>query len=63
MKPCCHLLCKLCFIVTSDDGGNVNAQNGDGVTPLHDAVQRKDPQIVRLLVNNNADPTLAAYSG
>ena len=49
--------------VTSDDGGNVNAQNGDGVTPLHDAVQRKEPQIVRLLVNNNADPTLAAYSG
>lgn len=41
----------------------MNAQNGDGVTPLHDAVQRKEPEIVRLLVNNNADPTLAAFSG
>lgn len=41
----------------------MNAQNADGVTPLHDAVQRKDPDIIRLLLANNADVSLAAHSG
>ncbi|XP_067942054.1 uncharacterized protein [Watersipora subatra] len=49
--------------VLIDDGGYVNAQNADGVTPLHDAVQRKDPNIVGLLLANNADMTLAAHGG
>ena len=37
--------------------------NADGCTPLHDAVQRGDPQIVQLLLEAGADHTAVAVSG
>jgi len=46
-----------------EDGGNTNAQNADGITPLHDAVQRKDQSIIKMLLDCNADVSLAAHSG
>ncbi|KAF6023715.1 hypothetical protein EB796_017981 [Bugula neritina] len=49
--------------VLIEDGGNTNAQNADGITPLHDAVQRKDQSIIKMLLDCNADVSLAAHSG
>lgn len=61
--------CSICsvyykyFLCCADDGGNVNAQNADGVTPLHDAVQRKQADVINVLLANNADVSSAAHSG
>ena len=46
-----------------DNEFDVNAVNSDGCTPLHDAIQRKDAKIVKILLDAGADITLAASSG
>ena len=44
-------------------GANVNAANADGCTPLHDAVQRKDAAIVKILLDAGADVSTKAING
>ena len=46
-----------------DRGANVNAANVDGCAPLHDAVQRKDIAIVRILLDAGADSSMMATGG
>jgi len=41
----------------------VNSETSEGVTPLHDAVDRGDPVVVRLLLSNNASPLVKAEKG
>jgi len=51
------------LLSVSGDGASVNAQNADGVTPLHDAVQRNDPNIIPILVKHGANPNVIAHQG
>ena len=49
-------------------GGNVNARNSNGWTPLHSAcgtivANKFDPRVVEVLVKNGADPTLISNDG
>ena len=44
-------------------GADVNAQNDDGVTPLHFAVLLNKPDIARLLLEHGANPNLANNEG
>ena len=44
-------------------GGDVNAANSDGATPLHDAVARGDEAIVRILLEHQANPHIQCYKG
>jgi len=44
-------------------GADVNAANADGCTALHDAVQRKDAGIVKLLLDAGADASFEATNG
>lgn len=39
-------------------GAYVNVMNGVGCTPLHDAVKRKDLQVVKELLSYGADPSI-----
>ena len=42
---------------------DVNARNSDGCSPLHDAIQRKDTDIVKLLIAAGADTTVSPSKG
>ena len=42
---------------------DVNARNCDGCSPLHDAIQRKDSDIVKLLIAAGADTTVSPSKG
>ena len=44
-------------------GADVNAQNDDGVTPLHFAALLNKPDIARLLLEHGANPNLANNEG
>lgn len=44
-------------------GGDVNAANSDGATPLHDAVARGDESIVKILLQHQANPYIQCYKG
>lgn len=44
-------------------GADVNAANSDGATPLHDAVARGDENIVRILLDHDANPHIQCYKG
>ncbi|CAG7716281.1 unnamed protein product [Allacma fusca] len=44
-------------------GAEVNCETRDGVTPLHDAVDRGDVEIVEILLKNNASPLIKAEKG
>ncbi|XP_037782496.1 uncharacterized protein LOC119578901 isoform X1 [Penaeus monodon] len=44
-------------------GADVNAANSDGATPLHDAVARGNEEIVRILLDNDANPHIQCYKG
>jgi ankyrin repeat protein len=48
-----------------DEGVDVNQQishpDYDGETPLHVAIKENKPDCMRLLLSNNADPTLLVY--
>ncbi|XP_077999420.1 uncharacterized protein LOC144452238 [Glandiceps talaboti] len=46
-----------------DNGALVNAANGEGATPLHDAVHRGDRDIVEVLVQHKANPAIKASTG
>ena len=46
-----------------EHGFNINAVNSDGCTPLHDAVQRKDFNIVKLFLDSGADTSVVAVAG
>ena len=46
-----------------DNQFDVNAQNSDGCTPLHDAVQRKDQNIIKLLIAAGADTSISPIKG
>lgn len=47
----------------ADRGAEVNSETREGVTPLHDAVERGDLEIVELLLKNNASPLIKAEKG
>jgi len=42
---------------------DVNVLNSDGCSPLHDAIQRKDAKIVKILLDAGADPSTVAING
>nr|XP_045591996.1 uncharacterized protein LOC123753983 isoform X1 [Procambarus clarkii]XP_045591997.1 uncharacterized protein LOC123753983 isoform X1 [Procambarus clarkii] len=44
-------------------GADINAANSDGATPLHDAVARGDENIVRILLDHDANPHIQCYKG
>uniref|UniRef100_A0A7M5UUI9 Uncharacterized protein n=2 Tax=Clytia hemisphaerica TaxID=252671 RepID=A0A7M5UUI9_9CNID len=46
-----------------DKGGSVNAVNGNGESPLHDAVKRADPDIVQELLQRGADCNVVPIKG
>ncbi|KAG7208569.1 hypothetical protein KM043_014782 [Ampulex compressa] len=46
-----------------DQGADVNAENGCGATPLHDAANRGDAAICRELLQAGADPLIRAVKG
>ncbi|XP_033127750.1 uncharacterized protein LOC117125369 [Anneissia japonica] len=46
-----------------DHGVDVNRKNKDGAVPLHDAVSRKDVDIVKELILFGANPHVSALSG
>jgi ankyrin repeat protein len=41
----------------------VNARDKDGNTPLHFAASWSRPDVIRLLLDHGADPTIANYTG
>jgi ankyrin repeat protein len=47
----------------AEKGAEVNCETNEGVTPLHDAVDREDSEIVQLLLKNNASPLIKAEKG
>lgn len=46
-----------------DLGAHPNVVNGQGVTPLHEAVKRKNLDILKILLSSGADPTVKCSSG
>ncbi|GBN90634.1 hypothetical protein AVEN_272757-1, partial [Araneus ventricosus] len=44
-------------------GASPNVVNGHGVTPLHEAVKRKNIGIIKLLLASGADPLFKAFKG
>jgi ankyrin repeat protein len=46
-----------------DNGGEVNAQANDGITPLHGAVWRGRTELLRFLLERGADPNLRNGEG
>lgn len=46
-----------------DRGADVNAVNGCGATPLHDAVNRGDVTICQELLQAGANPLIRAIKG
>lgn len=44
-------------------GGNVNAQDFNGYTPLHCAVERDDPEVLETLLDAEADTSLTECNG
>lgn len=46
-----------------DNGASVNVANADGASPLHDAVNRKNIEITRKLLNAGADPLHKSIKG
>ncbi|XP_021947306.1 uncharacterized protein LOC110845233 isoform X2 [Folsomia candida] len=46
-----------------EKGTDVNTETNEGVTPLHDAVDRAEIDIIRILLKNNASPLLKAERG
>lgn len=46
-----------------DGGAAINVQNERGDTPLHDAIIGDNPDVVRLLLGRNADPSLKNKKG
>jgi len=42
---------------------DINVVNSDGCSPLHDAIQRKDAKIVKILLDAGADTTTIAING
>ena len=44
-------------------GAEVNAETKDGVTALHDAVDRGDADIVSILLEAGASPLIKAETG
>lgn len=46
-----------------DLGALPNVLNGQGATPLHEAVKRKNMDILRILLSAGADPTIKSSSG
>ena len=47
----------------AERGANVNLQNIYGATPLHDAVNRGDPDVVQELLMSGAATDIRAQSG
>jgi ankyrin repeat protein len=45
------------------NGGDPNAKQGDGVTPLHAAARAGSPEMIRLLIFNGADPDARTPDG
>ena len=46
-----------------DKGGDVNARNQDGITPLHWAIAKGDVEIVRVLLASGADINVTDAEG
>lgn len=44
-------------------GAHPSLQDGDGDTPIHDAVTKKRDDIIRLLIDANADLTITNNNG
>ena len=60
-----HNECYSCFSIKTiqyliDKKADVNAQDIDGETPLHIAIENASPAIIQLLLDSKADPTLEA---
>lgn len=51
------------FFSNTDKGADVNCETTEGVTPLHDAVDRGDAEIVQTLLKSNASPLIKAEKG
>ncbi|XP_023247490.1 uncharacterized protein LOC106645899, partial [Copidosoma floridanum] len=47
----------------TEKGANVNAENGCGATPLHEAVNRSEIDICKILLSNGANPLIQAVKG
>ena len=47
----------------SENNANVNAKNGCGATPLHEAVNRGEIEICQVLLRNGANPLIRAVKG
>lgn len=45
------------------NGGDPNAEQGDGVTPLHAAARAGSPEMIRILIFNGADPEARTPEG
>ena len=54
---CCYVLCCGCVVIQLLElGADPVSINMSGDTPLHDAVRMTYPQVVKVLVENGANP-------
>jgi len=57
------MFCNLDSPETIEKGAEVNCETYEAVTPLHDAVDRGDAEIIQILLKNNASPLIKAEKG
>ena len=55
--------CKVCVLWFSERNANVNAINGDGATPIHDAISRGDMEITEELLLAGASVNVRPHDG
>ena len=63
LKKISFIRMMLLFNIYLEKGANVNAENGCGATPLHEAVNRCDIDICQVLLSAGANPLIGASKG